>query len=42
MIKKLQAHGNSQALVIDKAIIEALGITTDTPLQIVILSLIHI
>ena len=26
MIKKLQSHGNSQALVIDKPIMEMLGI----------------
>ncbi len=36
MIKKLQRHGNSQALVLDKAILEALGIDLDTPLQITI------
>ena len=34
MIKKLQKHGNSQALVIDKALMEALGISESTPLQI--------
>jgi len=34
MIKKLQKHGNSQALVIDKALMEALGIDEGTPLQI--------
>jgi antitoxin component of MazEF toxin-antitoxin module len=34
VIKKLQKHGNSQALVIDKALMEALGITESTPLQI--------
>ena len=36
MIKSLQKHGNSQALVIDKAILEALGIQADTQLQITI------
>ena len=34
MIKKLQKHGNSKALVIDKALMEALGIDESTPLQI--------
>ena len=34
MIKKLQKHGNSHALVIDKALMEALGINEDTPLQL--------
>lgn len=34
MIKKLQKHGNSRALVIDKALMEALGIDDTTPLQI--------
>ena len=34
MIKKLQKHGNSQALVIEKALMEALGIDQNTPLQI--------
>ena len=34
MIKKLQKHGNSRALVIDKALMEALGIDEDTDLQI--------
>ncbi len=36
MIKKLQSHGNSQALVIDKPIMEALGIDSDTPLQVTV------
>ncbi len=36
MIKKLQRHGNSQALVLDKALLEAMGIDIDTPLQITI------
>lgn len=36
MIKKLQKHGNSQALVIDKPIMEALGIDSDTQLQVTV------
>ncbi|MEO7993655.1 MAG: AbrB/MazE/SpoVT family DNA-binding domain-containing protein [bacterium] len=32
LIKRLTKHGNSQAIVIDKAILELLGITEDTPL----------
>jgi antitoxin component of MazEF toxin-antitoxin module len=36
MIKKLQSHGNSNALVIDKPIMEALGIDTDTELQVTV------
>ncbi len=34
MIKKLTKHGNSYALVIDKAIMELLGIGPETPLEI--------
>ena len=34
MIKKLQKHGNSHALVIDKALMEAMGITPDSELQV--------
>jgi antitoxin component of MazEF toxin-antitoxin module len=34
MIKKLQKHGNSRALVIDKALMEAMGIDERTPLQV--------
>ena len=34
MIKKLQKHGNSMALLIEKPLMEALGIQEDTPLQI--------
>ena len=34
MIKKLQKHGNSQAIVLDKTLMEALGINQDTPLQV--------
>jgi antitoxin component of MazEF toxin-antitoxin module len=34
MIKKLQKHGNSRALVIDKTLMEAMGIDEHTPLQV--------
>ncbi|MDP3541075.1 MAG: AbrB/MazE/SpoVT family DNA-binding domain-containing protein [Elusimicrobiota bacterium] len=34
MVKKLAAHGNSAALVIDKPIMELLHITMETPLEI--------
>lgn len=34
MVKKLTAHGNSAALVIDKPIMELLHITMETPLDI--------
>lgn len=34
MVKKLTAHGNSAALVIDKPIMELLNITMETPLEI--------
>ena len=34
MIKKLSKHGNSLALVIDKPILELLGIDEDTELEI--------
>jgi antitoxin MazE len=34
MVKMLTKHGNSYALVIDKAILELLRITPDTPLEI--------
>jgi antitoxin component of MazEF toxin-antitoxin module len=36
MVKTLQKHGNSHALVIDKALMEALGVSPDTPLQVTI------
>jgi len=36
MVKKLQRHGNSHALVIDKPLMEALGIDEDTPLNVTI------
>ena len=34
MIKMLTRHGNSYALVIDKPILELLGITPETPLEV--------
>lgn len=34
MIKTLTTHGNSAALVIDKALLELLGISMSTPLKI--------
>ena len=34
MHKKLIKHGNSLALVIDKPILEMLGISADTPLEL--------
>ncbi len=34
MIKTLQKHGDSQALVLDKTIMEMLNIDADTPLQV--------
>ncbi len=34
MIKHLTTHGNSMALVIEKAILELLHITPETPLEI--------
>lgn len=36
MIKTLQKHGNSQALVLDKPIMDALGITAESRLQLTI------
>ncbi len=36
MVKTLQRHGNSQALVIDRPLMEAMGIDGDTPLQITV------
>lgn len=35
MIKTLTAHGNSAALIIDKAILELLGISMNTRLKII-------
>ena len=34
MIKKLSKYGNSMAIIIDKPILELLGISEDTPLKI--------
>jgi len=34
LIKTLTQHGNSAALIIDKPILEMLGITIETPLRI--------
>ena len=34
MIKRLTAHGNSAALVIDKPILELLNISMETPLEV--------
>jgi antitoxin MazE len=34
MIKKLSKHGNSLALVIDRSILELLGIDEKTPLEV--------
>ncbi len=36
MIKTLTKLGNSQALVIEKPLLEALGIDADTPLQLTV------
>ena len=36
MIKTLTKLGNSHALVIDKPLLEALGIDVDTPLQLTV------
>ena len=33
MIKTLRKHGNSQALPVDKATMDAMGIDIDTPLR---------
>ena len=35
MVKRLTAHGNSAALVIDKPVLELLHITMKTPLELV-------
>jgi len=34
MTKKLIRHGNSAALVLDKALLDALGVEMDTPLEV--------
>ena len=35
MVKRLTQHGNSAALIIDKAVLDLLHITMETPLEIV-------
>lgn len=34
MVKNLVKHGNSYALVIDRPVMDLLGITPDTPLEV--------
>lgn len=34
MIKKLTKHGNSMALVIERSVLDLLGIDIDTPLEV--------
>jgi antitoxin component of MazEF toxin-antitoxin module len=34
MVKRLTQHGNSAALILDKAVLDLLHITIDTPLEI--------
>lgn len=36
MIKRLQKHGNSAALIIEKPVMQALGITEETPLELTV------
>ncbi len=36
MVKTLQKHGNSQALVIEKPILDALGADKDTQFQVIL------
>lgn len=36
MVKTLQKHGNSHALVIEKPLMDAIGITADTRLQVTV------
>ena len=36
MVKTLQKHGNSHALVIDKPLMDAIGITAETRLQVTV------
>ncbi len=36
MIKTLKKHGNSQALVVDKTLMDELGIDGDSPLQVTV------
>lgn len=36
LVKTLQKYGNSYALIVDKAVIDAMGISADTPLRVTI------
>lgn len=36
MVKRLQKHGNSHALVIEKSLLDALGIQPDTQLEVTV------
>jgi antitoxin component of MazEF toxin-antitoxin module len=36
MVKTLQKHGNSHALLIDRALMEAMGITEESRLQVTV------
>ena len=36
MIKTLKKHGNSHALVLEKPLMEALGVSAETPLQVTV------
>ncbi len=36
MVKTLQKHGNSQALVIEKPLLDALGADKDTEFQVIV------
>lgn len=36
MVKTLQKHGNSHALVIDRALMEVMGIDADSPLEVTV------
>jgi antitoxin component of MazEF toxin-antitoxin module len=36
MVKTLQKHGNSHALVIDKTLMEAMGIDAESPLEVTV------
>ena len=36
LVKSLQKYGNSYALIVDKAVLDAMGIAPDTPLRITV------
>ena len=36
MVKTLKKHGNSHALVLEKPLMDAIGISVDTPLQVTV------